>query len=56
LFPQDDDLPYFFDASVLSAMGTSKLAGATFPFFQLAKDKVILALPLPASAGTRTGP
>ncbi len=45
-----------FDSSFSgSTIGTSKVAGATFPSFQ-GTDTVTFALPLPASSGTRTGP
>src|SRR5713101_2878600 len=39
-----------------SMIGTSKVAGATWSFFHSVKEMVILALPLTASSGTRTGP
>ena len=48
--------PYFLSVLALaSTMGTSRVVGATLPSFQSAKDKVILALALAASTGTRTG-
>lgn len=43
---------YFFAATI----GTSNVAGATLLCFQSGKDRVILAIPLPASFGTRTEP
>ena len=36
--------------------GSSTVDGATFPSFQAANENVTLALPIPASSGTRTGP
>src|SRR5262245_29664617 len=45
----------YFRADV-SSIGISKVAGATLPSFHVANDSVTFALPLPASAGTRTGP
>jgi hypothetical protein len=47
-------LGYFFASG--STIGTSNVAGATWPSFQSANENVTLALPLPASSGTRTGP
>jgi len=44
------------DFSSGCAMGTRKVTGVTLPSFQLGKERVTLALPLPASLGTRTGP
>jgi len=46
----------YFPAGGVSSTGTSNVAGATLPSFQPGNDSVTLALPLPASAGTRTGP
>src|SRR5262249_43623610 len=40
----------------LSMMDTANVAGATLPSFQAGNDTVTFALPLPALAGTRTGP
>src|SRR6266568_8465107 len=39
-----------------SVVETSMTDGVTLPAFQSGKDSVILALPLPASLGTRTEP
>jgi len=39
-----------------SEMGTSIVLGATLAPSQASNENVILAMPLPASSGTRTGP
>ena len=42
--------------TALAAGDDQAVAGATWPSFQAGNDTVTLALPLAASAGTRTGP
>src|SRR5262245_6619733 len=48
--------PGFCTSGAFSSKPTSNVAGATWPSFHAGNDTVTLALPLAASAGTRTGP
>jgi hypothetical protein len=42
--------------AAFSSIGISNEAGATWPSFHASNDSLTLALPFPASLGTRTGP